>query len=467
MIIGFNIYRGTTVDDVVRIATMNELDYIDTNVSNGLAYIYYVAAFNEYGIGKPSVALDAIPFGVPSKVMGLQAKAGNGYVLLTWTEPDNNGRRITGYNIYAGQSPSLLNFLVTSGDVTYNHTDVINGKTYYYNVTAINEAGEGVGSVQVSARPLGLPGVPEQFTATLAENEVKLSWQDPTDLGGASNVRYRVLKGTAVDALSLLVELTDATEYSDADVTLGATYYYAVKAVNNQGEGPLSEVLSVAMLRTPGPVVDLVATAGNNQVELIWSAPVNDGGSPVTKYIVLRGLFETALSEIAQVTELFNYTDTDVENGKTYYYAVRAVNAVGKGASLDTVSAMPLGPPGAPIRLETKVEGDAIVLTWSAPTPTGTALVTGYVVYRGTSEGDLQLLAEVGDVLIYTDDDVENYYTVVPKSASGDGDMSAIAKIEVKKKEDGPAFHAFWTYMAMTVIALVILSRRRSYLAPD
>jgi hypothetical protein len=55
-----------------------------------------------------------------------------------------------------------------------------------------------------------------------------------------------------------------------------------------------------------------------------------DGGSPITKYVVLRdGVRLVTLT--ATLTGPFIYTDTTVISGTAYSYQVRAVNASGSG----------------------------------------------------------------------------------------------------------------------------------------
>lgn len=49
------------------------------------------------------------------------------------------------------------------------------------------------------------------------------------------------------------------------------------------------------------------------------------------------------MSPFVRVTGTTMYNDTDVNNGITFYYSVRAANAEGVGPSTGTVSAVPEG----------------------------------------------------------------------------------------------------------------------------
>ena len=65
-----------------------------------------------------------------------------------------------------------------------------------------------------------------------------------------------------------------------------------------------------------------------------WTLPSN-GGSQITKYVVLReGIRLVTLT--ATPTGPLTYTDTGVASGTTHSYQVRAVNAIGSGQLSNT-----------------------------------------------------------------------------------------------------------------------------------
>jgi hypothetical protein len=83
----------------------------------------------------------------------------------------------------------------------------------------------------------------------------------------------------------------------------------------------------------PQPPTNLTATAvSSSQINLNWTAPSNNGGSPITHYVIYRGSFfggETLLSTIGNVT---SYSDTTVSGSQSYFYKVTAVNSIGESA---------------------------------------------------------------------------------------------------------------------------------------
>src|SRR5439155_5462375 len=108
-------------------------------------------------------ATPTAPPAPPRAPQGLAATAGDATVTLTWSAPNSNGGSpITNYRIYRGTSSTGETLLATIGNVlTYSDTSVTNGVTYYYQVSAVNGAGEGPRSNEASATPSPPPPPPD------------------------------------------------------------------------------------------------------------------------------------------------------------------------------------------------------------------------------------------------------------------------------------------------------------------
>ena len=97
---------------------------------------------------------------------------------------------------------------------------------------------------------------------------------------------------------------------------------------------------STMAAEVPGVPVGFSVTAGDEAVILAWSEPADDGGSDITGYRIYRGIMEDGLGIVEDVTDM-HYTDTGLQNGQPYYYAVSALNAEGEGEKTGILEATP------------------------------------------------------------------------------------------------------------------------------
>jgi titin len=381
---------------------------------------------------------DGVVLGAPSPPQNLLTEAGDGQVTLTWNPPsEDGGLPILYYNIYRGTTSGGEEFLILWVLTTYLDLDVANGVTYYYQVTAVNLDGESGRSNEASATPGGaptVPGPPRSLAAIAGDATVTLSWLAPTDDGGSPVTNYNVYRGETPGSESFYDVVGDVLSYTDTGVTNGVTYYYQVSAVNNAGEGPLSNEASATPYAPPGTPEDLAATGGDGKVTLTWSAPPDDGGSPITNYNVYRGIVSGGELILETVGNVLAYTDTLVINGVTYYYQVSARNDAGEGPRSNEASATPEAGdtvPGAPQDLVATGGDGTVALEWAAPVDDGGSPITNYRIYRGTTPGSASLHATVGNVDSYSDEGLTNgetyYYRVAAVNRVGEGGLSSEA----------------------------------------
>jgi len=96
----------------------------------------------------------------------------------------------------------------------------------------------------------------------------------------------------------------------------------------------------------PGPPTGLTGRPGNGQVSLSWTAPASNGGVQISSYRVYRGTTsggETLVTSggCSGLGAVTSCTDTGLTNGRTYYYKVSAVNAIGESTKSNEATATP------------------------------------------------------------------------------------------------------------------------------
>jgi xyloglucan-specific exo-beta-1,4-glucanase len=149
----YNIYRSTTAGQQgSAVGTSSGTSYVDTTAVNGTTYLYQVTAVNAGGEGLPSTQSAGVtptaPVTLPAAPAGVSATLDAGQVTVTWVAVTG----ATSYNIYRSTTQGAQSALLGSA-ATSNFVDssVANGTTYYYQVTAVNSAGESTLSVQATA----------------------------------------------------------------------------------------------------------------------------------------------------------------------------------------------------------------------------------------------------------------------------------------------------------------------------
>ena len=193
------------------------------------------------------------------------------------------------------------------------------------------------------------PATPTALTATPGNTTVGLTWTSPPD----PDVKgYNVYRSTAlpVDTTTPINGALVTTEsYNDTGLTNGIPYFYAVKAVDTSANVSTASVEATATpegdTTPPAAPTGLTATAGNNLVNLTWTA---NGEPDLAGYNLYRG---TALGgPYTRVnTPLItgtSYSDTNLTNGTPYYYVLRAVDSsTNESGNSSEITATPVGNP--------------------------------------------------------------------------------------------------------------------------
>ena len=353
--------------------------YVNTGLTGGTTYYYVVSSVNTIVTCESANSLEvtATPTGdcSPPAVPTVTATPASGQVLLTWTASTG----ATSYTV-ARSTTTGTGYLpastVTTG-TSYNDSNVSDGMTYYYVVTASNGTCSSVNSVEVLAAPTcAPPAAPTNLVSTANNSSVALTWTAP-----AGAVSYRILRSTTSGSGYGLVGTTGTAGFTDATVVTGTTYYYVVTASNGSCDSASStEVRATPACAPPSKPTDLVATPGDAQIVLTWTA--STGGA--ISYQVLRSTTAGGSYTSIATTTSVGFTDINVTNGAIYYYVVNASNGFCSSANSAEASATPVCTPPSVPTIETATPGNGqVTLSWTAST--GGAV--SYAVSRGTVGG--------------------------------------------------------------------------------
>lgn len=293
--------------------------------------------------------------------------------------------------------------------------------------------------VRLDPRPTP-PWAPRAASASDITGGVRLTWEAPTYNGDAVVTGYRVYRAPIGGVEAQLTETTQLS-YDDTSVRPGTEYIWRIAAVNTVGEGTQSaRVTRASSVTVPGPVASFSAFPGNQVVVLRWNAPEESGGSNLTGYRIVRD-GQIIASPPADRTE---YTDTTVQNERTYTYQVRATNSRGDGRASESVTVTPVAVPSPPGNVAAEVvatdAASAVRITWLAPAEP----VSKFVVFRSALPGRPGVI--VGNATqtdtAFTDTSVERgrtyYYSVASENNVGRSPPSREEQVALVRKPGSP-----------------------------
>ena len=250
--------------------------------------------------------------------------------------------------------------------------------------------------------------------------------------------KYEVYRARSKDGTYSLMSTQSATGYTNtSDLTNGNTYYYKVRALDADGTaGAWSSIVSVTYKQTlPAPTV----TGGNDsqgRPTLKWNAV-----SGAAKYEVYRARSKDGTYSKYSTTTGTSYTNTSyIENGNTYYYKVRALDANGTAGAWSSVVSVTYKQtlPAPTVTGGNDAQGRP-TLTWKAVS--GAAK---YEVYRARSKDGTYTKYSTTTGTAYTNSSyltsgATYYYKVRALDANGNaGPYSAVVSVTCRLKLTAP-----------------------------
>ena len=352
---------------------------------------------------------------------------------LTW-------KVVTGaakYEVYRARSKDgdYIKYSTVTGTSYTNTSYIESGSTYYYKVRALDANGTaGAWSSIVSVTYKQTLSAPTVTGGNDAQGRPTLKWNAVT---GAA--KYEVYRARSKDGDYIKYSTVTGTSYTNTSyIENGNTYYYKVRALKSDGTaGAWSSVVSVTYKQTlPAPTV----TGGNDsqgRPTLKWNAV-----SGAAKYEVYRARSKNGEYIKYSTVTGTSYTNTSyIENGNTYYYKVRALDANGTaGAWSSVVSVTYKQTLSAPAVTGGNDAQGRPTLKWNAVT--GAAK---YEVYRARSKDGTYTKYSTTTGTAYTNSSyltsgATYYYKVRALDANGNaGPYSAVVSVTCRLKLTAPS----------------------------
>jgi fibronectin type 3 domain-containing protein len=283
----------------------------------------------------------------PIAPAGLSAAGSDAQVQLSWTA----SARADSYQIKrATATGGPYTILIESqAGTTYADTAVNNGTAYYYVVIAHNAGGSSAPSEEASATPQEpapvAPGAP--VVSGIAIHQVLVT--APALPAHAASLTLQKKSAAAADSAyaDVATGLAAGAQTTVTGLDAASSYAFRYVAVGAGGNTAGSAVQATTLPEPPSAPSGLLATAGDGQVSLSWTATAG-----ADSYTLKRKSGAGPWSVVAPSLTSPAYLDTGLTNGTTYTYVVLAANAGGQSGASDEASATPQIPapttPAAP-----------------------------------------------------------------------------------------------------------------------
>jgi hypothetical protein len=358
-----------------------------SGLTNGLAYTFHVQALNEVGLSPSSPESSSlVPRTVPSAPTGITGVFGNGAVTLAWSAPaSDGGATITSYKaVVVGNTSKYCQINAPSLSCTIN--GLTNGTAYTFTVSAINIAGTGAASIASSQIvPKTVPSAPSSATATPQDQALLIAWS-PGSNGGSSLTSTLVTVepgGYSCRASGV------ATSCTVTGLANGTSYVISISHENLVGAGPALSGVSASPNILPLAPKTITTAFGNARISVAWTSPDSNGGTPVTGYKVT---VSPGTSTCQVPADVLTCEVSGLTNGTAYSVSVRAINALGQGASITGSSTViPRTIPNSPASVTALAGPNKVTVAWVAPSGNGSA-ITSYSV-RAENDPNLGCVA--------------------------------------------------------------------------
>lgn len=426
-------------------ATINSPSCTVNGLTPGKTYTLKACTTNAYAVSPACTTSSyTVPYQIPDKPV-VTTNPADGKITVNWPTPPGNGSVITGYTVNVSPGGGSGCTGLTAASTSCELTGLTNGTSYDIEVV-VNYTTNGVdGTTKVATIvtevPFVAPAVPEAPTAVANGTEAATVTYTPTNDNGTPVSSYTFYaydeNGNIISPNLTCTAFAPATSCDVTGLTEGVTYKFGVVA-NFQGQSggftstamsPLSNpVTPTGVVYAPDAPTNVTATGDDHAAQVSWTAPVNDGGSPVSGYTVTA--YDSNGNVVGSCTATAPTTTCLVEGlalGQSYTFAVVATNVAGDSTPSD--ASTPVQPTGVdptepgPVLDGATAPGDGhVTVTWTAPN-TGDVPTSYEVSVPGFPTCVIDLVANP-DAALSCDftgltNGTEYTFTIVAKNAQG------------------------------------------------
>ena len=342
----YEVYRARSKDgDYIKYSTQTSTGYTNSAyLTSGSTYYYKVRALDANGTAGPWSDVVAVTcrlgLTAPSVTGGNDSQ---GRPTLKWNAVTGAAK----YEVYRARSKDgdYIKYSTQTSTGYTNSAYLTSGSTYYYKVRALKSDGTaGAWSSIVSVTYKQTLSAPTVTGGNDSQGRPTLKWKA---VSGAA--KYEVYRARSKDGDYIKYSTTTGTSYTNTSyIENGNTYYYKVRALKSDGTaGAWSSIVSVTYRAASTGTLSAPAVTGGNDAQgrptLTWKAVTGAAKYEVCRARSLNGDY----IKYSTVTGT-SYTNISyIENGNTYYYKVRALDANGTAGAWSSIVSVTYRKPAA------------------------------------------------------------------------------------------------------------------------
>jgi len=399
-------------ESFTRIDKIQSLSYLDETAVLDTHYQYMVQALGreERLDGQPSVAVGVV-CGLARPLLDTQINDA-GKPVITWEAVEG----AVAYRVYRSTSAKKSYILVTTTeDLFYLDESVAAGKTYYYKLEAVGQAGQSAQTDYVKLT--GKCAIPELTVAAGTTGKPSLSWNK---IAGAKKYEiWRSVDGATFKRLTTTTKIT----YTDSKAPNGSRCAYQVKALGSKSayHSAFSQPDSCDVT-CAAPTLTVKIDKATGKPSLSWKKVTGAKG-----YGIYRSENGGEYAYLTTVTAL-SFLDEATRADRQYSYYIKTA---GKEAAFDSVAStaktvtvtVGTAKPAGTVNAAGKV-----VIAWEAVED-----AAAYQIYRSAKSSSGYKRLETVEALSYTDESVATgktyYYKIVVVGHNSESAMSSYVKI--------------------------------------
>lgn len=331
---GYRIKRSASKNGTYKVvATLkgkNNTTYQDKKLKTAKTYYYKIETINKVngkkGYSGNSAAVSAKTLKTTS-ITAVKA-TGSTSVRLEWKAVDG----ASGYQIYRSTSKDSgykkVGQVKGKNTKKYEDKTLEAGKTYYYQVRAYksNSAKNGVASFSKAQKAWTIKQVVFSQITSDSKNQVTLGWKKVSKAQGYDI--YRSDESNSGFEKIASISSGSTLTYTDKGIKSGNTYYYKIAATykikGSAGRGSYSKVTEVAVLKQGS--ISSITLGDNNVLNISWNSVANASGYELAGAVSEKGTYTTL-----QTSGATSFTHSNLVQGTTYYYKVRAYKDLSNG----------------------------------------------------------------------------------------------------------------------------------------